>query len=258
MNHFAIGHRLPRVLSVPLFGNRERFGLSIQPDDPCWKEWERTNLQFYYSTQKRSIGASVNNAGYTVMSDLNIDGKCVLEIGPGEINHITNWRGVPASYVVADVQQEMLSISSKMLEEHGIKHSCTLLEKTKAGHLPFDNQEFDVIVSFYSLEHLHPLDVYLEEMLRVLKEGGSFVGAIPCEGGLTWGIGRFFTSRRWLKRHTSINPNKIVCWEHPNFADRILIALDTSMNCRSLKYWPLDIIPSIDLNLVVLFVYEKR
>jgi SAM-dependent methyltransferase len=258
MNHFAIGHRLPRVLSVPLFGNRERFGLSIQPDDPCWKEWERTNLQFYYSTQKRSIGASVNNAGYTVMSDLNIDSKCVLEIGPGEINHITNWRGVPASYVVADVQQEMLSISSKTLEEHGIKHSCTLLEKTKAGHLPFDNQEFDVIVSFYSLEHLHPLDVYLEEMLRVLKEGGSFVGAIPCEGGLAWGIGRFFTSRRWLKRHTSINPNKIVCWEHPNFADRILIALDTSMNCRSLKYWPLDIIPSIDLNLVVLFVYEKR
>jgi hypothetical protein len=70
------------------------------------------------------------------------------------------------------------------------------------------------------------------------------------------GVGRLFTSRRWLKKNTVINPDKIICWEHPNYAETILKELDKAMNQRYINYWPLSI-PSIDMNLIVLFVYEK-
>jgi hypothetical protein len=92
--------------------------------------------------------------------------------------------------------------------------------------------------------------------MRVLKKEGKIIGAIPGEGGLTWGAGRFVTSRRWLKKNTTINPDKIICWEHPNFADSILKTMDNTMRQCYISYWPFSI-RLIDLNLLIKFVYEK-
>src|SRR5690606_17752765 len=103
---------------------------------------------------------------------------------------------------------------------------------------------------------LHPFSRYLDGMLRVLRSGGILVGAIPAEGGLGWGLGRFLTSRRWLLRNTGIDPDKIICWEHPNFAEDILRHMDGQLVRRVLRYWPLGV-PSLDLNLIVQFVFEK-
>jgi len=61
----------------------------------------------------------------------------------------------------------------------------------------------------------------------------------------------------WLKKNTTINPDKIICWEHPNFAEEILFELDT-MFCRNkLSFWPIPI-QVIDVNLVIRYMYHKR
>lgn len=253
----TIGHRLPRALAAPLFGDRAKFGLVVQPDDPCWLEWQATYLDFYYATQKESVGGVVNNAGYRVMSRIDLTGKQVLEIGPGDINHIDCWRGTPERFVIADIQQAMLDASSAKLEERGVPYECRLIERSDRGALPFEDNQFDAIVSFYSLEHLYPLAPYVEGMLRVLKPGGHLLGAIPAEGGLGWGLGRFLTSRRWFKKHTTINPDKLICWEHPNYADDVINALELKLARQYLGFWPLAI-PSVDMNLVIKFVYQKR
>ena len=44
--------------------------------------------------------------------------------------------------------------------------------------LPWDNNQFDVVVSGTSLDHYYLLDVGLAEILRVLKPGGHFVAWI--------------------------------------------------------------------------------
>jgi len=82
------------------------------------------------------------------------------------------------------------------------------------------------------------------------------IGAIPAEGGLAWGVGRLLTSRRWLKANTGIDPDKLICWEHPNFADHILQALDRHFIKKTNRFWPFRL-PFIDLNLVVQFIYSN-
>jgi SAM-dependent methyltransferase len=115
----------------------------------------------------------------------------------------------------------------------------------------------DVVVSFYSLEHLYPLEPHVREIRRVLKPGGVLVGAVPAEGGLAWGAGRFLTSRRWLKRHSTIDPDKLICWEHPNFADQVVAELDRQLERRLVQTWPWPWPPLLDLNLIVRLVYAK-
>ena len=91
----------------------------------------------------------------------------------------------------------------------------------------------------------------------VLKPSVCLIGAIPIEGGFAWGLGRLSASRRWFKKNTSIDSDKIICWEHPNFADYILDKLDqlfdrAPISCRSIPW-----LPTLDCNLIIRLCYRK-
>ena len=256
MRPLALGYRLPEVLSVPLFGDRRRFGLVAREDDPDWEEWQQIQATFYDDNQKQGVGKIVNDAGYRVLRQIDLKEKRVLEIGPGDLNHFPNWNGTPASLSIVDVEPEFLARSERRLDEYRVPFTSHLVPPRNGGLLPFDDETFDVLLSFYSLEHLHPLGAYLDDQVRVLRRGGLLVGAIPAEGGLLWGLGRYLTTRRWLRKHSRIDPDKIICWEHTSFADQILSSLDQRLNRKSLRYWPARV-PCVDLNLVIRFIYEK-
>jgi SAM-dependent methyltransferase len=247
---------LPRSISKVLFGDRERHGIVPVLEDPDWREWERLMPTAYDTLQRRSVGAVVNAAGYRVMQRVDLGGRHVLEIGPGDLPHMGQWRGVPSRYTLADIRQDLLDRSTARLEQAGVRTDAHLLPDRLSRRLPFADETFDVVVSFYSLEHLHPIDEFLSEIRRVLRPGGALAGAIPCEGGLAWGTGRLITSRRWFKRHTTIDPDKLICWEHPNFASAVLRALDRRFHRQHVRFWPLGV-PLVDVNLVVRFVYLR-
>ena len=266
----TIGRHLPRCLASRLFGDREQWGHQIRTDDPHWQEWSRVWINFYDATQKRGVGEFVNNAGYQVLATGDYRGTRILEIGPGHLQHLRYWWDHspaltgraewpaplnPPTFCIADVQQEMLDRSASVLADAGIPCETHLLTRGES-RLPFRDNEFDHILTFYTLEHIYPLCDYLDELRRVLKGGGCLSGAIPAEGGLAWGMGRFLTSRRWLKNNTTIDPDKIICWEHPNFAPSVLRQLDLRFINERREYWPLKI-ELIDVNLVVRFVYRK-
>ncbi len=257
MSYKTFGHRLPYIISAPLFGDRKRFGLTPVEDDPCWTSWKENYHSFYENTQKKGVGQSVNDAGYKILNTVDMDGLNVLEVGPGGLFHIEHWKGKPEHYVLVDLDEDFLDIASDKLRKHKIPFEKRMTTRSAAGVLPSGDNEFDLIVTFYSLEHLYPFHIHLDEMLRVLKPGGRIIGAIPAEGGLAWGLGRFLTSRRWLKRNTNINPDKIICWEHPTMADEILNIMSKKMDMGCVRFWPL-FAPSIDLNLVIKFIFQKR
>jgi hypothetical protein len=64
------------------------------------------------------------------------------------------------------------------------------------------------------------------------------------------------TSRRWLRKHTSIDPDRLICWEHPNFADLILNQIEDRFERQTLSFWPLAV-PFVDVNLTASFVFRK-
>ena len=166
-------------------GGRKQFGLIIKEDDSCWREWQKKYLDFYQETQRKGVGEDINDAGYRIMSTLDMGDKVVLEIGPGNIRHVAFWRGKPEKFILTDVQQAMLDSASQVLKSENIVVESLL---TKRGdQLPLPDSSIDIAVSFYSLEHLYPLAPYLKDIKRLLKPGGLLAGAIPAEGGLAWG-----------------------------------------------------------------------
>tara|TARA_Y100000589_G_scaffold304646_1_gene317966 strand:- start:5707 stop:6471 length:765 start_codon:yes stop_codon:yes gene_type:complete len=246
----------PEFLKKVLWGNRSRWGLEIDYSDPCWSKWEDEKLKFYQQNQRKGIGAVVNDAGYEVMSGINLEGKRVLEIGAGDIRHHKFWNGAPKEYILADVHDGMMQQAKAKLDSLGIPYRAIEVERN--APLDFEASSIDLILSFYSLEHLNPLSENLLEMKRLLKPGGLLIGAIPSEGGLLWGLGRFLTSRRWLRKNTDIDPDKIICWEHPNFADEIISQCDETFKRDSVSAWPLAFAPILDANLVYKLIYRKE
>ncbi len=247
---------LPHFVCTPLWGDRRKYGSTIQEKDACWSAWQQSYLDFYHANQRQGVGTKVNDAGYKIMKALDLKDKTILEIGPGDIRHVQFWKNRPSCVILADVQQAMLDKSSKILNDQRVATQTLLMHRNKA--LPLEDDSVDIILTFYSLEHIYPLPHYLSELKRVLKSDGFLAGAIPAEGGVAWGGGRFITSRRWFKKNTRINPDKIICWEHPNFADHILSELDQYFIRQQIHYWPLQWLPFLDLNLVIRFVYRNR
>jgi SAM-dependent methyltransferase len=49
--------------------------------------------------------------------------------------------------------------------------------------LPFPDNRFDVVVSCDVLEHVASIEHSLDEIRRVLRSGGAFIGFVPLEGG---------------------------------------------------------------------------
>ena len=113
MHRFTIRSMIPRFLRKPLWGDRERWGLSVDIDDPHWQEWQITYAQFYLANQRAGIGTTINDAGYRVMADIDLTGKTVLEIGAGDIRHLSYWAGGrPAKYLLADISPDMMKLPS--------------------------------------------------------------------------------------------------------------------------------------------------
>lgn len=247
---------LPYFIKKRLWGDRKKFGIKPIISDPSWQEWTKTYTTFYKENQRSGIGNKVNNLGYSILSRISLKNKIVMEIGPGDITHIKYWKGeMPKKYYIVDSSKEMMNVAEKKLENLTINYEK--IEGVINESLPIKSRTIDVIISFYSLEHIYPLENYLVELKRVLKKDGIIVGAIPAEGGLAWGLGRFLTSRNWFLKNTNINPDKIICWEHPNFADFIIKKFDKLFIKKYLKFSPFGF-GILDLNLVLKFIYINK
>ncbi|MEM7255305.1 MAG: class I SAM-dependent methyltransferase [Pseudomonadota bacterium] len=252
----AFAHRLS-PFNKPLFGDRARFGLVTDRSDPMWSEWAEVCSTFYEASQLSGFGKTINEAGYRILGDVDFTGKTVVEIGPGAGPHLPFFDSKPEHYILIDIREEFLVATSQKLADLGIPFETHLLDEATPYRLPLEDHSIDAMVTFYSLEHLYPLQPFVDEYRRVLRPGGQMVGAIPAEGGLAWGLGRFLTTRRWLKRNTSINPDKLICWEHPHFSDHILTTLSKAFTFDRLNYWPFRL-PIIDTALILSFVATLR
>ena len=247
-----IRNNIPKKWSDFLFGDREKYGKKIDFNDKDWQKWIKINNTFCNLAHKKNIYSFVNNLGYKIVSKIDLDNKSIIEIGPGSIPHKKYWKGTPSLYVGLDIHDNFLNDTKKNLKN--INHILINLNKEKK--LESFYGQFDYVFSFYSLEHLHPLNDYIKLINNLLSDKGKLIGSIPNEGGLIWALGRIFSTNKWIKNLSNLNYKKIICWEHPNFADFIIHKLDENFVNQKKYYSPL-IIKSLDLNLITSFIYQK-
>lgn len=106
-----------------------------------------------------------------------VEGKRVLDVacGSGYGTHLLAERGAKEVCGV-DISKEAIEYAKEKYV-----HEAVSFHSASAAELPFQDDVFDVIVSFETIEHL-PDDVraaYLAEMQRVLAPGGVVIISTP-------------------------------------------------------------------------------
>jgi len=203
---------LPYFIFKPLFGDRKRWGLKIIQEDEDYQKSLKNMQKFYNDTQKGGIGKTVNNFGFKIMKHIDLSDKTILEVGPGSIEHLNHNHTKPKKYILCDIRDSFLDMSEERLKYYNIDN----IEKIKVDSLkiPLDDSNVDIIITFHQLEHIYELDAYLKELKKILKPNGILIGAVPTEGGIAWGFGRFLTSRRYVKKNMDFDYDKII-WMFP-------------------------------------------
>ncbi len=156
-------------------------GLGGWSDDPLW-------ASFYdWTVEHPRIGGAVWRAG--IQSDLRLLYRAAAEIGRqpagARILDIPCGGGVAlrglrpgqgVEYVAADIAQTMLDRTLRAAEERGVADQVTP-RIADVGELPFEDDAFDLVVSFTGLHCFPDPARAVIEMARVLRPGGVITGS---------------------------------------------------------------------------------
>ena len=117
--------------------------------------------------------SAAHAAGFAKRLASRTDRLRVLDVGTGTAQIPIEFcqRAVSADIVAIDLAAEMLLLAEQNIRDAGL-HGSILLEHVDAKELPFDDGEFDWVISNSIVHHIpEPIDS-LREMQRVLKPGG--------------------------------------------------------------------------------------
>lgn len=85
----------------------------------------------------------------------------------------------------ADVSHKMQDICQVNLQKYGIDYKTVLF---KSLPLPFQNNEFEAILCFETIEHMPEPEKFMKELARVLKFNGELLLTTP---NILWGPGHW-------------------------------------------------------------------
>lgn len=109
----------------------------------------------------------------TSLQNINFEDKIVLDIGSG-----TGRLTMPISKVAKKVcaiepESKMLESMKENIKKTGIDN--VEIKKSSAENIPYPNDYFDIVLCAYILPYLKSFEKSFNEIIRVLKKGGSLL-----------------------------------------------------------------------------------
>jgi SAM-dependent methyltransferase len=110
------------------------------------------------------------------------EGSSVLDIPTGGGVAIRGLRrGQGIRYVAADIAPEMLARAERVARERRVEAQVEVRE-ADVERLPFEDGEFDVVLSFAGLHCFPDPGAAVLEIARVIRPGGRFMGSVFLTG----------------------------------------------------------------------------
>lgn len=131
-------------------------------------------LDFAEESKYNSVEVSIHLNRYLTAKQY-VNGKRVLDIACGEgygSKLMKTWGA--DSVVGVDISEEALKVANNQFSGDGV-----VFLKHTAEELPFENNSFDVVVSFETVEHLDYPEKLLQEIARVVKFNGVVLISCP-------------------------------------------------------------------------------
>jgi len=87
--------------------------------------------------------------------------------------------GVGSGHIASDLARKSKSLVGVDLYDERVIKSGYLFKKVDDEYLPFNNSKFDVVISNHVIEHISNQTLHVNEISRVLKNGGILYLATP-------------------------------------------------------------------------------
>ena len=147
---------------------------------------------------KEQRGNLQTNLEFIDETDLLKEGDRLLEIGCGigSVVHALSEKGY--SITGMDISQEAIRYG---LEKYGPID----LQVQAAEKLPYENESFDVVLSFDLFEHIARIDMHVQEVVRVLKSGGYYLFQTPNKYSNVVFETLAHKSLKWRRAHPSLH-----------------------------------------------------
>ncbi|MEM6737194.1 MAG: methyltransferase domain-containing protein [Bacteroidota bacterium] len=177
---------------------------------PLPKKYRSIYLTLYSENRNgRSILAKVRSYLESWMhiqvSKNRENGNKLLEIGAGHLNHINYEEGYEVYDIIEPLNQEW---DSDLLAK--VNHCYSSISEIES------DLKYSRVFSIAVLEHIEDLPNLVARSLLLLREGGKFQAAIPCEGSFMW----FFASRLLVglafRLKYGLSYNTLMNYEHVN------------------------------------------
>ena len=79
-----------------------------------------------------------------------------------------------------DINSDALLVANQLAQEMNITHKTNFIAANLMD-IPVEDEQYDVITTFHTLEHIYPCDIdsVIKEMYRILKHNGCVLISIP-------------------------------------------------------------------------------
>src|SRR5438128_707229 len=132
------------------------------------------------SQYKRLLVQQVQDILEQLGSEINPH-SLILDFGCGEGELVYEFRKKGLNAYGVDIRNRYDNVQKQCREERLIKENEDIFGTIDARNyiIPFDDNTFDLVVSFYVMEHVQNWSESLAEIKRVLKAGGTSLHIFP-------------------------------------------------------------------------------